>query len=116
VRLSLTYKFVLGSLLVAGTAGFFPELVARLGFAVEPWVTPFVALGVGGGLGFVLSRTLARNFAALRSTTERISQGDLTTRVAVSALGRFDDETHDLARSVHRIDRKSTRLNSSHRL
>jgi len=103
VRLSLTYKFVLGSLLVAGVAGFFPELVARFGYAVEPWVTPFVALGVGGGLGFVLSRTIARNFQTLRRTTERISQGDLTARVTVSGPGRFDDETHDLARSVHRM-------------
>ncbi len=103
VRLSLTYKFVLGSLCVAGLAGVFSGLVDWLGFAVESWVTPFVALGVGGGLGFLLSRSLARNFEALRSATERISQGDLSARVLVSPEGRFDDETHDLARSVHRM-------------
>jgi methyl-accepting chemotaxis protein len=100
VRLSLTYKFVLGALAVATLVGVFPSVVEHLGYDVAPWVSPFVALGVGGGLGFFLSRSLTRNFGALRSTTERIAKGDLGARIDVPAPFAFSDETHDLARSV----------------
>jgi methyl-accepting chemotaxis protein len=100
VKLALSHKFVVGSLLVAATVLLFPHLALRAGLAVAPWVSPFVALGVGGALGFFLSRELAHKFQALRNTTERISQGDLTVQVKV-APGRFHDETNDLARSIH---------------
>jgi methyl-accepting chemotaxis protein len=100
VRIALSQKFVLGSLIVAGVAVGFPHAAALVGISVESWVTPFVALGVGGGLGFALSRSLARSFSALGSATERISQGDLTTQLGVDPTPRFPDETSELARSV----------------
>jgi methyl-accepting chemotaxis protein len=98
--MALSQKFVLGSLVVAGAAACFPVVVGHAGIPVEPWVTPFVALGVGGGLGFFLSRTLTRSFTSLRDATERISQGDLTTQLGVDTAPRVPDETSDLAHSV----------------
>ena len=100
MRVSLSHKFVLGSLAVSLAVVSFPRLFSLTGFAVAPWVTPFVALGLGGALGFLLSRELAGNFQSLRATTERISQGDLTADVRISDTATFVDETHDLARSV----------------
>lgn len=99
VRLSLTYKFVLGSTCLAAAAIGFPGALRGLGIAVAPWVSWFVALGVGGAMGFFLSRELAGNFQSLRHATDRISSGDLTAQVDVRDA-RFPDETHDLARSV----------------
>ena len=100
MRLSLTYKFVLGSTCLAAAAVAFPGLLRGLGIAVAPWVSFFVALGVGGAIGFFLSRELARNFQYLRTATDRISRGDLTASIDLPEDGRFQDETHDLARSV----------------
>jgi len=100
VRLSLTYKFVLGSTCLAAAAIGFPVLLRGAGVPVAPWVSFFVALGVGGGVGFFLSRELAGSFQSLRDATERISRGDLAARVDVAPSPRFPDETHDLARSV----------------
>ncbi len=101
MRVALSQKFVIGSLVVAGVAAGFPLVVARAGIPVEPWVTPFVALGAGGGLGFFLSRALARSFTVLRSATERIRQGDLTTQIGVDPAPRFPDEISELARTAH---------------
>ncbi len=100
MRVALSQKFALGSLVVAAAAVCFPLAVARAGIPVEHWVTPFVALGVGGALGWFLSRAFARGFYALRDATERISQGDLTTQLAVRSRTRFPDEMTDLSQSV----------------
>jgi methyl-accepting chemotaxis protein len=100
VRVALSQKFALGSLVVAAAAVCFPLAAARAGIPVEHWVTPFVALGVGGALGWFLSRTFARGFYALRDATERISQGDLTTQLATDSRTRFPDEMTDLSQSV----------------
>ena len=101
--MALSQKFALGSLVVAGAAVCFPLATEATGIPVEHWVVPFVALGVGGALGFVLSRSLARSFSALGSATERISRGDLTVQIPVEEGGAFPDETQDLARSVQRM-------------
>lgn len=103
VRVALSQKFALGSLVVAGVAAGFPLAAEAVGLPVEHWVVPFVALGVGGGLGFALSRSLARSFSSLGDATERISRGDLTVAVVVEEGDRLPDETHELARSVQRM-------------
>ena len=81
MRLSLTVKFVIGSLVVAGATSLVPELARRWG--VEFWSggSFFVALGVGGGIGFFLSRMLGVKFDELRSATERIREGDLSVEL-----------------------------------
>jgi methyl-accepting chemotaxis protein len=100
VRLTLSYKFVLGSTCLAAAAIGFPGALRGAGIEVAPWVSFFAALGVGGAMGFFLSRELAHNFQSLLGATERISRGDLTARVDVRTNAPFPDETHDLARSV----------------
>jgi methyl-accepting chemotaxis protein len=96
----LSSKLVVRSLLVAAAVVSFPHLVAGAGLTVASWVAPFVALGVGGGLGFFLSRELGHRFTAVRDVTERIRGGDLRA-APLPALSRFPDETDDLARSMH---------------
>jgi methyl-accepting chemotaxis protein len=100
VRVTLTTKFVVGSLVVGGAVVLFPVLLGWTGLAVAPWAAPFVALGAGGAIGFFLSREMARSFQGLRSATEQISRGNLATRVVVPEDVRLPDETHDLARSI----------------
>jgi methyl-accepting chemotaxis protein len=99
VRVTLSTKFIAGSLVVSAAVLLFPILIGKAGVAVEPWVQPFVALGAGGAIGFFLSRAMARSFQALRNATEQISRGDLATRLDVPG-GVLGDETHDLARSI----------------
>jgi methyl-accepting chemotaxis protein len=100
VRLPLSHKFILGSLAVSAAVVGFPILVEGLGYPVSSWVMPFVALGAGGSLGFLLSRHLARNHQSILTLTDRISRGDLRAGVQVPAAGRFPDETHELSRSI----------------
>jgi methyl-accepting chemotaxis protein len=100
VRVTLTTKFVVGSLVVGAAVVLFPVLIGRTGVAVAPWAAPFVALGAGGVIGFFLSRDMARAFQGLRSATEQISRGNLAAQVVVPEDARFPDETHDLARSI----------------
>ena len=99
MRVSLSHKFVLRSLLVAAAVVAFPHLVALSGLAVAPWATAFVALGGGGVLGFFLSREFGRKFNALRAVTDRIHAGDLAT-ITVVPSGRLRDETDELASSI----------------
>ena len=99
MRLALSHKFVLRSLLVAAAAIAFPHAVAASGAVVAPWATAFVALGVGGVLGFFLSRELGRQFARLRGVTDRIQAGDLGADVE-TRRSRFPDETDELAASI----------------
>ena len=97
MRVSLSHKFLAGSLAVAAAVVVFPELAARAGFAVSWWVSPFVALGSGGLLGFLLSRQLSRRHQALVAATDRIAQGDLAQALEMPPSGRLQDETDDLA-------------------
>jgi methyl-accepting chemotaxis protein len=103
VRVSLTHKLVFGSLGIGAAVVAFPELLGRTGLDVAPWVSFFVAIGVGGGLGFFLSRSLAVTFQGLRRATEAISRGSLGAPVPMVRATRFPDETHDLAHSIERM-------------
>jgi methyl-accepting chemotaxis protein len=100
VRVTLTTKFVLGSLVVGGAVVLFPVLIGWMGIEMAPWAAPFVALGAGAAIGFVLSRDMAHAFQGLRVATEQISRGNLATRLVVPEDGRFPDETVALARSI----------------
>ncbi len=103
MRVALTHKFVLGSLIVGAAVVGFPVLLASGGVDVAPWVSIFVALGAGGTIGFFLSRAVAQNFTVLRRTTEQISRGDLRALEGPSRRPLFHDETHDLACGIHRM-------------
>ncbi len=100
VRLSLTARFVIGSLVVAGATSLLPDLARRFGIGFSAWGTLFVALGVGGGIGFFLSRMLGVKFDELRLATERIREGDLRPEIGKRSESGFRDEVDDLAESL----------------
>ncbi|MGI9591026.1 MAG: methyl-accepting chemotaxis protein [Myxococcota bacterium] len=102
MRVSLTHKFVVGALIVSAAVIGFPILLSASGVAVAAWVGWFVALGVGGALGFFLSRELTLTFQKLQRATEEIARGNLALEVGVGA-SRFQDETYTLARSFERM-------------
>jgi methyl-accepting chemotaxis protein len=100
VRLSLTVKFVIGSLVVAGATSLVPELARRFGIEFWSGGSFFVALGVGGGIGFFLSRMLGVKFDELRNATERIREGDLRVELVAHTESTLRDEMDDLAESL----------------
>ena len=99
MRIALSHKFVLRSLLVAAAVVVFPALLGALGVVTARWAAPFFALGAGGLLGFFLSREFGSKFSAFTGATERVRAGDLDLSVALPAT-RFPDETDDLARGI----------------
>ncbi len=100
VRIGLTYKFLAGSLVVAAAAIGLPELIRALGVDFSTWGAFFIALGVGGGIGFFPSRILAVKFGTLRRLTEQIRVGDLSAELPPPRQSIFTDETDDLLQSV----------------
>ncbi|MFQ5416411.1 MAG: methyl-accepting chemotaxis protein [Myxococcota bacterium] len=100
MRVALTHKFALGSVIVGAVVAVFPTLLLRSGIDVAPWVSLFVALGVGGVIGFFLSHDLAQKFQGLRGVTESISRGNLAATLDLSTEPRFPDETDDLAGAI----------------
>ncbi|MCP5039552.1 MAG: methyl-accepting chemotaxis protein [bacterium] len=101
MRIALTHKFVLGSLLVASSGAVLPWAIRAFGLDFPEWGSVPIALGVGGGLGFALSRSLGRKFEELRDATDRIRGGDLTVELPNAAPTLLADETDDLVHSVH---------------
>jgi methyl-accepting chemotaxis protein len=100
VHVSLTAKFVIGSFVVAGATALMPDLAQRLGIAFSTWGTLFVALGVGGIIGFFLSRMFGVKFEELRRATERIREGDLRLELASHRPSRLPDEMDELHRGL----------------
>ncbi|MEE8166222.1 MAG: HAMP domain-containing methyl-accepting chemotaxis protein [Myxococcota bacterium] len=100
MRLSLTVKFVIGALVVAGATSLVPELARKLDIEFWSGGSFFVALGVGGWIGFFLSRMLRKKFDELRNATERIRECDLRVERVVRTRSSFRDETDELAESL----------------
>ena len=96
VRIALTHKFVLGSLVVTGAALSFPTIIRALGADFSASGSIFVALAAGGGIGFFLSRTLDQNFRRLRGLTDQIRTGELGDLDDGPDVAFFRDETDDL--------------------
>jgi len=100
VRVALTHKFVIGSIVVSAAAVCLPNLLAATGLRVAGWITPFVALGVGAAIGFFLTRELGPQFRGMQKAAERIREGDLSVEGVTANAPMFPDETHDLAQSI----------------
>lgn len=103
MRIALTHKFVLGSLVVAGAALSFPTIIRALGADFSQPGSIFVAVAAGGGIGFFLSRTLDQNFRRLRGLTEQIRTGDLAELDDGPDVAFFRDETDDLYDRVRSV-------------
>jgi methyl-accepting chemotaxis protein len=100
VRLSLSHKFIVGSLAVAAVVVVIPHVAEESGLAVAAWVTPFLALGAGGAFGYWVSRQLAASYQPVLRLTDQISRGDLSPAQGLPLQARFPDETTDLARGI----------------
>jgi methyl-accepting chemotaxis protein len=85
---------------VAAATSLAPDLARRLGIGFSTWGTLFVALGVGGGIGFYLSRMLSLKFDEIRAATDQIREGDLRVELGARSDSRLTDEVDDLARSL----------------
>jgi methyl-accepting chemotaxis protein len=97
VRVSLSYKLILGSLAVSAVVLVVPHLIERSGVALAPWFTPFLALAAGCGLGVAISREVAGSYRPLLAMTERIGRGDLSPGPAQPPVPLFPDETTEIA-------------------
>ena len=75
--MDLPYKFVFGSLLLAGVSLGLPELLRAAGLDLPAWGTLAVALGVGGGIGFGSSRLMQRKVERLFDLSAQIREGGL---------------------------------------
>jgi methyl-accepting chemotaxis protein len=103
VRVALTHKFVLGALFVSGIVAGLPSALEQAGIEMAPWAPFFVALGVGGLLGFFLSRAFAHSFAQLGHATAAIGRGALTVLSERMVAPAFPDETWDIACGIRRM-------------
>ena len=110
MRVALTHKFVVGALLVSAAGVVLPALLGALGVPIMPWSSLFVALGAGGVLGFVLSRSLAHSFSSLQTTAERIGRGELSSVKPLGTPPRFPDETWEIRAEVARMAVRLTEL------
>lgn len=100
MRLSLTGKFVIGSLVVAGATSAVPSLARSLDIEFYPAGLIFVALGFGSAIGALLSRMFGAKFAELGRVTEQIRQGDLSVEIKRRSATGVTDEMDDLAESL----------------
>jgi methyl-accepting chemotaxis protein len=98
------YKFILGFVVVVAAVAFFPFWVKLLGYSPEMThlLTYVMAMTCGLILGWLFSRSFTRNISTLTSSTEAISQGDLTENISLGT-SRFPDETRDMAASINRM-------------
>ncbi len=100
VRFTLTAKFIVGSLFVAGSTFALPEVLRGLGLEF-PWQgTLFVALLMAAIMGYFFSRMLSANFDRLIDVNTRLRQGDLSVDLVSGGERRFPDESDDLVESV----------------
>jgi methyl-accepting chemotaxis protein len=100
VRIPLAHKLVFASLVVAAASVGLPEAIRAFGFAFPTWASVFVALGAGGGVGYVFSRILGPKLEWLGGTTELIRRGDLRSELELAQPRHFPDEMDELAESV----------------
>ena len=67
-----------------------PHLVEQRAAGIDfpQWGSVFVALGVGAGIGFFLSRILGHKFDRLRNATDQIEAGNLSVAFETTSTNR----------------------------
>ncbi len=104
MRVDISYKFIMGFLLVIASVVVINMVVPHLGVAPE-WQQMFTiscGLVVGLVIGGLFSRAFTANIRRLKAAGERLGQGDLAEPLAVRE-GIFPDETTDLAESLEQV-------------
>lgn len=104
MRIEISYKFILGFLLVVGSVVFMDMLVPLLGVAEEfqSLVSTTSAIVVGLLLGVWFSKAFTSNFQQVNAGVNRLSRGDLTGRIEVKQP-LFADETVEVAEAINQI-------------
>jgi methyl-accepting chemotaxis protein len=96
MRIALTHKLVLGALLAAAASLAFPEFLRAGELDFPGGVVLFMALGVGGAIGFLLSRRMERKLTRLLDLSAQIREGDLRAEQTSQPAPRLPDETDAL--------------------
>ncbi len=104
MRVEISYKFVIGVIIVVGSVVLLNLLVPRMEIPVwtHQWITIVGALLVGLVFGWLFSKAFTANISILTTAAERLSDGDLSRKVRLRK-GMFTDETEDLANSLSRV-------------
>lgn len=104
MRVEISYKFVIGVIIVVGSVVMLNLLVPRMEIPVwtHQWITIVGALLVGLIFGWLFSKAFTANIGILTTAAERLSDGDLSRKVRLRK-GVFTDETEDLANSLSRV-------------
>jgi len=105
MRVEITYKFIMGFIIVVGSIVILNLVVPKLGIA-EVWqqlVSTGGAILVGLALGGLFSKAFTTNIKVITSAAERISKGDLSQTVRLRDTA-FPDETADLAQSLNKVN------------
>jgi methyl-accepting chemotaxis protein len=104
MRLEISYKFIMGFIIVVGSIVLVNLLVPYLGIPAE-WQQLFAiacAILVGLVLGWFFSKTFTANIRLLKAAAESLSHGDLSQPLRLRPTA-FQDETTDLAASLKRV-------------
>ncbi|MFA5517387.1 MAG: HAMP domain-containing methyl-accepting chemotaxis protein [Desulfuromonadales bacterium] len=104
MRISISYKFIMGFIIVVGSIVLVNLVVPSLGIPAE-WQQLFsvaCALTIGLLLGWLFSRAFAARIHSITGAAERLSQGDLSQEVFLKR-SFFPDETSDLAQSLNQV-------------
>lgn len=105
MRVEITYKFIMGFIIVVASIVVLNLLVPMLGIA-EVWqqlVSVGGAILVGLVLGSLFSKAFTRNIRIISAAAERVSNGDLSQTIRLNHT-MFTDETADLADSLNRVN------------
>jgi len=104
MRVEITYKFVMGFIIVVGSVVLLNLLVPLVGIpeSLQQFVAVLCGILVGLVLGWVFSQAFTVNIRRLNEAAERLSHGDLSEPVQLGE-SRFPDETADLGASLNRV-------------
>ncbi|GAB4174188.1 MAG: methyl-accepting chemotaxis protein [Geothermobacteraceae bacterium] len=104
MRVDITYKFVMGFIIVVGSIVLLNLLIPHTGLPDQyrELVAIAVALAVGLLLGWLFSKVFTANIRSLREAADRLSKGDLSRYVRLRKT-LFQDETEDLANSLNTV-------------
>jgi methyl-accepting chemotaxis protein len=107
MRVEISYKFVMGFIIVVGSVVLLNYLVPLLPFPEQfQWLQQPLAVGgalvIGLVLGSLFSKTFTANIKGLREGADRLKDGDLSRHVSIRS-NLFEDETTDLANSLNTV-------------
>lgn len=104
MRIEISYKFILGFLLVVASIVGLNVLVPRLGIPahLQQMVAVGGALLVGLLLGWVFSKVFTSSISRLSEAADRLRKGDLSRHIRLRQKW-FPDETDDLATSLNGV-------------